>query len=412
MAIPYECPRCHQRWPIQFSGGQVCPNCENERGWSERIRINSNGKENPKSQNGAFRTDHLQNPVILVFPFLGAAFAIFSLITFLVIHFDSNLSNTQLDPTPWQALDFWNLSLFFAVVLGIAGFSAVILGGRLFQGSIDLTIPWVRLAYTASFVVTLAATIAASGYSLFVDSTPRVEQFITKPEARYAATVLVMRPTQSRFKFATGTGIMVQSDTSGLGVLTYWESRDHKPTLSKEPGSPWAVWIRTYDSDSSAEVIWIKHIGNGGFLAFLRFVDPLGLPLTTNLLPELPLHLKGDPEKETIKGVKVFYLAAATVIGQTVRSVPNPGHGRWYTREGVVVSRMKKLAGKEKHTILYTTLPFRQEDQGSGVFDSSNRLIGILLDTDKETGISRVLCLGAAEKFGLRTDRTPPQQMD
>ena len=63
--------------------------------------------------------------------------------------------------------------------------------------------------------------------------------------------------------------------------------------------------------------------------------------------------------------------------GDAVEVVPNPMRDGWLVHRGVVTRREPHVTPAGRFSLVFTDLPLKPGDSGSGLFDAQGRLVGI-----------------------------------
>jgi S1-C subfamily serine protease len=226
---------------------------------------------------------------------------------------------------------------------------------------------------------------------------------LSGPAARVTdATVVIVAPDSdgdARFG-AIGTGAVVAAYADRALVVTC--SHVAMPSIAvaawHDAASAQPLWIQLADGrESRGRVIWTAN-------------PPLDVAL-------VEVHITTPPEP-----VPILSSTEAVAPDEAVFYVPNPYRRGFRVDHGKVLRREAHDTPAGRFNLLFTNLPVRPGDSGSGLFDARGRLIGlntwwrndptepqgISLPAEALAEIARVMQEGAQGSFIPPSPRDPP----
>jgi len=363
------CPRCAARVLVRLTGGQVCPRCESVEAW---VRYGAGGRKlvighGDIAEADARRTgeDSRESVLANLARALPSALAVL-LAAVGLIFLKGLLSPRDLGPLDELREDIlwwsrWTAGLGF-LGFGIAAAAAV----RLRRGR------WFRalgLLAANSFAIVAGVIACFFGCLHWYANTGTEWQFLSAPamvtttavspiaKAIMDATVVVVAPNKNGDARGAviGAGAVIDSTAGHALIVT-----------CSHVAMPYAA-VASHRDASKAFPVWV-YLADGrniqGRVAWTA-QPPLDIAVIAVDIADPPAPVDISPNARTI------------VPGTIVTFVPNPFRSGWMFHQGAVTKRDPHLTPVGEYSLVFTDLPVRPGDSGTGLYDATGQLVGI-----------------------------------
>jgi S1-C subfamily serine protease len=381
----YECPQCGLRTRVLIPPGRSCADCESERAWTRYAKgraplvLSREELENA----AALREGRIPFRVRLgnagrilpgVLALLAGAVSIV-----LVIRLMRPWELGPLDEYQESVSRLGHAALILGILATFGALTALLFASRsrLYRSVslLILNLAALLIGATGATLGGLHFAAARHGFGWQYTSMPPLgdaSRFTPAIRALMEATAVVLAP--NREGDARGLGV-------GTGAIIHATPRRAYIVTNSHVAMPYAA-VGSFRDASKAHPVWVYLSDGRNGEGRVRWVapPPLDVALVTIDLPNAPAPVRVAASTE----------AAGERTGVVV--VPNPFREGWLYHRGQVLRRVEFDWPAGTYSIFHTDLPLLPGDSGSGLFDTSNLLLGLntwgTLDPEDAQGLS------------------------